>query len=79
MTFNWTADGVVVDDWQLLVGTSAGDNSLFDSGVLASTTLSAVVSGLLAKLPRQFPVLPIPVRLHISMQFSGEMTVLTNF
>ena len=46
VTFNWTADGVTVDDWQLLVGTSAGDNSLFDSGVLASTTLSAVVSGL---------------------------------
>jgi hypothetical protein len=45
-TFSWTDNGATVDDWQLLVGTSMGDNSLFDSGVLPSTTTTTVVSGL---------------------------------
>ena len=46
VNFAWTSNGLIVDDWQLLVGTSAGDNSLFDSGVLPSTTTSSLVSGL---------------------------------
>ena len=46
VSFAWTGNGAVADDWQLLAGTSVGDNSLYDSGVLPSTTTSAVVSGL---------------------------------
>ena len=33
-------------DLDLLAGTSVGDNSLYDSGVLPSSTTSAIVSGL---------------------------------
>ena len=39
-------NGTTVDDWQLLAGTSVGDNSLYDSGMLSAATMSAVVSGL---------------------------------
>ena len=46
VTFSWTTNGANVDDWQLLIGTSMGDNSLYDSGVLTSITKSAIVSGL---------------------------------
>jgi hypothetical protein len=46
VTFSWTTNGTAVDDWQLQVGTSTGDNSLYDSGILTSTTMSTVVSGL---------------------------------
>jgi len=46
VSFDWTGNGTIVDDWQLLAGTSVGDNSLYDSGVLADSVTSAVVSGL---------------------------------
>jgi hypothetical protein len=46
VTFSWMNNGTTVDDWQLLAGTSVGDNSLYDSGVLSAGTMSAVVSGL---------------------------------
>ena len=46
VSFVWTGNGAVADDWQLLVGTSVGDNSLYDSGVLPVSTTSALVSGL---------------------------------
>jgi hypothetical protein len=46
VSFDWADNGTIVDDWQLLAGTSVGDNSLYDSGVLPSTTLSTLVSGL---------------------------------
>jgi hypothetical protein len=46
VTFNWADNGRTVDDWQLLAGTSVGDGSLFDSGVLSAGTMSALVSGL---------------------------------
>ena len=46
VNFAWNDSGLTVDDWQLLVGTSVGDNSLYDSGVLPVTTTSALVSGL---------------------------------
>jgi beta-lactam-binding protein with PASTA domain len=46
VSFSWTSNGAVADDWQLLVGTSVGSNSFYDSGVLGSGTTSAVVSGL---------------------------------
>jgi len=46
VTFAWVDNGATADDWQLMIGTSAGDNSLYDSGVMADTTMSAVVSGL---------------------------------
>jgi hypothetical protein len=46
VNFAWASNGAVADDWQLNVGTSVGDDSLYDSGVLSSATLSAVVSGL---------------------------------
>jgi len=46
VSFAWNDNGANVDDWQLLVGTSVGDNSLHDSGVLPVTTTGAVVSGL---------------------------------
>jgi hypothetical protein len=46
VSFAWTSNGAVADDWQLQIGTSVSDNSLYDSGVLASGTTSAVVSGL---------------------------------
>ena len=46
VNFAWADNGTTVDDWQLLAGTSVGDGSLYDSGVLPSTTTSAVVSGL---------------------------------
>jgi hypothetical protein len=46
VNFAWNGNGAIVDDWQLLVGTSLGGNSLYDSGVLPSTTTAALVSGL---------------------------------
>lgn len=46
VSFAWADNGTAVDDWQLLVGTSAGAGDLYDSGVLAASTTSAVVSGL---------------------------------
>jgi hypothetical protein len=46
VTFTWSENGAVVTDWQLQVGTSIGDNSLYDSGVLAAGTLTDTVSGL---------------------------------
>jgi hypothetical protein len=46
ITFSWNDNGANVDDWQLLVGTSVGNNSLFDSGVLPVSTTSAIVNGL---------------------------------
>jgi hypothetical protein len=46
VSFSWTSNGAVADDWQLLIGTSVGSNSFYDSGVLGSGTTSAVVSGL---------------------------------
>ena len=46
VSFQWSDNGADVDEWQLLVGTSVGDNSLHDSGALPATTTSAVVSGL---------------------------------
>ena len=45
-TFNWTANGEVVTDWQLLIGTFAGDSSIYDSGVLPAGTLSTSATGL---------------------------------
>ena len=44
--FAWNSNGATVDDWQLLLGTSVGGNTLYDSGVLPVTTTNAVVSGL---------------------------------
>jgi len=46
VNYSWTGNGTTVDDWQLLVGFSIGDNSLYDSGVLLVTTTSVVVNGL---------------------------------
>ena len=45
VSFAWNGNGAAVDEWHLLVGTSAGDNSLYDGGVLPVTTTSAVASG----------------------------------
>ncbi len=46
VTFSWNDNGANVDGWQLLAGTSVGDNSLYDSGVLAASTTAVIVSGL---------------------------------
>ena len=46
ITFSWNDNGANADDWQLLGGTSVGNNSLYDSGVLPVSTTSAIVSGL---------------------------------
>lgn len=46
VTFEWSANGFGVDDWQLLVGSSVGSGDFFDSAVLPSTTTMADVSGL---------------------------------
>jgi hypothetical protein len=46
VTFSWNANGASVDNWQLLAGTSVGDDSMYDSGVLPVSTTSAIVSGL---------------------------------
>ena len=45
-SFVWISNGRIVDDWQLLAGTSVGDGSLFNSGVLSAGTTSVIVSGL---------------------------------
>ena len=46
VTYSWTGNGAAVEDWQLLIGISVGDNSLYDSGVLLVATTSVVVSSL---------------------------------
>ena len=56
VTFSWTdpnagggggsGGGLKVDEWELEVGTRAGDNDLYDSGVLGSGTLTDTVSNL---------------------------------
>jgi hypothetical protein len=45
-TFQWSANGSVVTEWTLSVGSSQGANDLYDSGALGSGTLSDTVSGL---------------------------------
>ncbi|MDH3440803.1 MAG: CRTAC1 family protein, partial [Gammaproteobacteria bacterium] len=46
VTFNWTENSAAVIDWRLQVGTSTGDDSLHDSGTLAASQLTELVSGL---------------------------------
>lgn len=45
-TFTWSPQLATVANWQLYVGTSAGANNLWDSGVLSGATLSQVVNTL---------------------------------
>ncbi len=45
VTFNWSANGTAVNDWQLYVGTTAGGRNILDSGNLGSKT-SLTVSGI---------------------------------
>ena len=45
-TFQWTANGEIVSEWWLYVGTSVGGNEIHDSGSLSSSTYSATVSNL---------------------------------
>ena len=46
VTFTWTANGSLVNNWILWVGTSQGLSDLYYSGTLASEVTSAVVTGL---------------------------------
>ena len=43
--FTWDANGAVVDEWWLYVGSGVGNNDLFDSGSLGTTT-SVTATGL---------------------------------
>jgi extracellular elastinolytic metalloproteinase len=46
VTFTWSSNGSLVNNWMLWVGTSPGASNLYYSGTLASTVTSAVVTGL---------------------------------
>ena len=46
MAFAWTADGLPVENWQLLVGKSSGSGEFHNSGTLAAGTASATVTAL---------------------------------
>ena len=45
-TFSWITNGNFVSDWWLQLGTTAGANDLFDSGVLDGSTSSVTVDNL---------------------------------
>jgi hypothetical protein len=45
-TFGWTNNGSAVTDWQLQVGTFAGANNIYDSGVLNGDRVAEVATGL---------------------------------
>jgi extracellular elastinolytic metalloproteinase len=44
-TFEWSANGSSVDDWQLQLGSALGDTDIYDSGMLGAVT-TVTVSGL---------------------------------
>ena len=46
VTFTWTANGSLVSNWTLRVGTQPGLSDIYFSGTLASSELSADVTGL---------------------------------
>ena len=44
-TFQWAENGLTVDDWQLQLGSAAGDADIYDSGLLGAVT-TVTVSGI---------------------------------
>lgn len=46
VTFEWTADGEIVDEWALDIGTGRGASDIYTSGSLPGTTFSHTVTGL---------------------------------